>query len=85
VQRNVGSEGGGCAQLTVGKKVSLGTKRSSSAAPGNGTTVAAHGGGEDIVLGLAPLGRHNGEHVTARAGRASLGWRWHLAPAMQRQ
>jgi hypothetical protein len=58
VQCHVDSEGGDCAQLAAGKKVSLVMKRSSSAAPGNGTAAAAHWGGEDVVLGLASSERH---------------------------
>jgi hypothetical protein len=60
VQRRVDSEGGDCAQLAAGKKVSPMMKRSGSAALGNGTAAAAHRGGEDVVLGLAPSERHIG-------------------------
>jgi hypothetical protein len=60
VQIRIDSEGGDCAQLATGKKVSPVMKRSSSAAPSNGTAAAAHRRGEDVVLSLAPSERHSG-------------------------
>jgi hypothetical protein len=68
VQCRVDSEGGDYAQLTTGKKVSPVMKRSSSAAPGNGTAAAAHRGGEDVVLGLAPSERHIGTWLRLCSG-----------------
>jgi hypothetical protein len=65
VQLRVDSKGGDCAQLATGKKVSPVMKRLSSTAPGNGTAAAAHRGGEDDVLGLAPLERHSGTWLRA--------------------
>jgi hypothetical protein len=68
VQRRVDSEGGDFAQLATGKKVSPVMKRSGSAVPGNGTAAAAHRGGEDVVLGLAPSERHNGTWLRLCSG-----------------
>jgi hypothetical protein len=52
----------------MGKKVSPVMKRSSSAAPGNGTAAAAHRGGEDVVLGLALSERHSGTRLRLCSG-----------------
>jgi hypothetical protein len=68
VQLRVDSEGGDCAPLATGKKVSPVMKRLSSAAPGNGTAAAAHRGGKDVVLGMAPSERHNGTWLRLCSG-----------------